>query len=274
MGKSGDSAVSGTDYVAVPKFNVTIPAGRTSGSTAFNLQPLNDHAWEGDETITFHGTGISDGVQSATMTLTDEADRPGPPVTLSVNPSSVNEADAATTVTVTASSDAHSFSRKVAVALVGVGVGRGQALMGWDYEWINNFDITIPADATSATRTFTLTPKQDTAEEGDEAIEFKGSVVNGTVTGTTLTLTDDDEVPLALSVNPATASEDGGAKTVTVTATAKTAFTYARTIAVAAGKLTDSATPVTDYALVPFFDVTVPGGLDDRDGYLHPDPGQ
>ena len=86
VGKGGDSAVSGTDYKAVSKFNVIIKSGRRSGSNSFYLEPIADTAWEGDETITIHASG-PDGAQSATLTLTDEGDRPysGPQVTLSAN---------------------------------------------------------------------------------------------------------------------------------------------------------------------------------------------
>ena len=120
VGKGGDSAVSGTDYKAVSKFNITIKSGRRSGSNAFNLEPIGDTDWEGDETITIHASG-TDGAQSTTLTLTDEGDRPysGPQVTLSANPSKLSEADGATTVTLTATSTAHSTARTVTVTVGG-----------------------------------------------------------------------------------------------------------------------------------------------------------
>ena len=259
VGKSGDSAIAGTDYKAVSKFWINVKSGRQSGSNSFWLQPLGDTAWEGDETITIHGTG-PDGVQSTTVTITDDNDQPytGSQVTLSVNPSKVSEADGATTVTVTAAADPWSASRRVMVAL---GLS-GSAVMGTDYQKVNNFDITLPANARSATGTFTLTPIQDTLAEGDETIGITGQV-NGYdygITGTTLTLIDDEPAPdVQLSVSPSGVSEDGGAKTVTVTATSPTTAVNARTVTVAVGHRTDdTATPGTDFALVPFFDITVP----------------
>ncbi len=123
VGKGGDGAVSGTDYHAVSKFNIVIKSGRRSGSNSFDLEPIGDTDWEGDETITIHASG-TDGAQSTTLTLTDEGDRPysGPQVTLSANPSKVSEADGATTVTVTAASAAHSAARTVTVSVRGGGV--------------------------------------------------------------------------------------------------------------------------------------------------------
>ena len=262
VGKSGDSAVSGTDYKAVSKFNVTVPVGRQSGSTTFYLQPFGDAEWEGNETITIHGklSRGSDGVGSTTLTITDDNDQPytGSHVFLSVNPSKVSEADSAKTVTVTATSDPMSVSRRV---MVSVG-GTGSATWGGDYKVVNNFNITLPANARSATGTFTLTPIQDTLAEGEETIGITGQVDgrNGNLTGTTLTLVDDEPAPdVTLSVNPSSVSENGGAKTVTVTATSPTTSVNPRTVLVGVGHRTnDTATPGTDYALVPFFDITVP----------------
>ena len=257
VGKGGDGAVSGVDYKAVSKFQVIVPKGRRSGSNSFNLEPIADNDWEGDETITIHASG-PDGAQSTTLTLTDEGDRPygGPQVTLSANPSKVSEADGATTVTVTATSAAHSVSRKVTVTVGATGT----ATSGTDYAAVSNFDITLAAKATSATGTFTLTPTQDKLAEGDETIALSGNVegVSGKLTGTTLTLTDDEPTPnVALSVSPSSVTENGGAKTVTVTATSSAAAANARTLLVAVGNRQDTATPGTDYTVVPAFNITI-----------------
>ena len=257
VGKGDDSAVSGTDYHAVSKFNIVIKTGRRSGSNSFNLEPIGDTDWEGDETITVHASG-TDGAQSTTLTLTDEGDRPygGPQVTLSVNPSQVSEADSAKTVTVTAASSAHSAARTVTVS---VG-GSGTATSGTDYAAVSNFDITLAKDATSATGTFTLTPTQDKLAEGDETIAIAGSVEGSTakLTGTNLTLTDDDAAPaIFLTASPSSVTENGGAKTVTVTATAAAAAAKARTVLVAVGNRQDTATAGTDYAVVPAFNITI-----------------
>ena len=259
VGKGGDSAVSGTDYKAVSKFNVNIKAGRRSGSNSFNLEPIGDSAWEGDETITIHGSGTG-GAQSTALTLTDEGDRPygGPQVTLSANPSKVSEADGATTVTVTATSSAHSAARTVTVS---VG-GSGTATSGTDYAAVSDFTISLAKNATSATGTFTLTPTQDKLAEGDETIAVAGNVegVTAKLTGTTLTMTDDEPaLDVTLSVSPSTVSENGGAQTVTVTATSAVAAAKARTVLVAVGnRRKDTATPGTDYTVVPAFNITLP----------------
>ena len=266
VGKGGDSAVSGTDYHAVSKFKITIKANRRSGSNSFNLEPIGDTDWEGDETITIHASG-TDGAQSTTLTLTDEGDRPysGPQVTLSANPSKVSEADSAKTVTVTAASATHSTARTVAVS-----VGRsGTATSGTDYAAVSDFTISLAKDATSATGTFTLTPTQDKLAEGDETIAIAGNVegVSTKLTGTTLTLTDDDAAPdITLSASPSTVTENGGAKTVTVTATSAAAAANARTVLVAVGNRQDTATMGTDYTVVPAFNITIPANATNATG--------
>ena len=275
VGKGGDSAVSGTDYQAVSKFNITIKANRRSGSNSFNLEPIGDTDWEGDETITIHASG-TDGAQSTTLRLTDEGDRPysGPQVTLSANPSTVSEADSAKTVTVTAASSAHSTARTVTVS---VGAS-GTATSDTDYAAVTDFTITLAKNATSATGTFTLTPTQDTLAEGNETIAVAGNVEGSTakLTGTTLTLTDDDAaLDITLSASPASVTENGGVKTVTVTATAAAAAAKARVVLVAVGnRRKDTATPGTDYTLVPAFNITIAANATTATGRVQADADQ
>ena len=97
----GGTATSGTDYVAVSDFTVTIPKETTSGTGMFTLTPTQDSIAEGDETIDV--TGVADGftVTKAEVTLTDDETAPAT-ITLAVSPTSVGEDDNATTVTVTA----------------------------------------------------------------------------------------------------------------------------------------------------------------------------
>ena len=253
VGKGGDSAVSGTDYYAVSTFSVVIKANRRSGSNSFNLEPIGDTDWEGDETITIHASG-PDGAQSTTLTLTDEGDRPygGPQVTLSANPSTVSEADGATTVTVTVTLPSAASADEQAT----LSVGGGTAMPGTDYAAVSDFTITVAKNATTATGTFTLTPTQDTLAEGDETITITGPA--GVSAPATLTLTDDDTAPgVTLSASPSSVTENGGAKTVTVTATSAAAAAKARKVLVAVGNRQDTATAGTDYAVVPAFNITI-----------------
>ena len=82
-------------------------------------------------------------------------------MTLSVNPTSVGEADGATAVVVTAALDGAARGSATAVT-VAVGDTGDSATEGTDYATVSDFTVTIGAGATSGTGTFTLTPTQDT----------------------------------------------------------------------------------------------------------------
>ena len=110
--------------------------------------------------------------------------------------------------------------------------------------------MTIGANATSGTGTFTLTPTQDTVGEGDETISVKGTATGLTVTGASLTLEDDEtaSTEVTLSVNPTSVGEADGATAVVVTAALNaTPRQLATAVTVAVGAETDSATEGTDY---------------------------
>ena len=85
---------------------------------------------------------------------------------------------------------------------------------------MSNFTVTIGANATSGTGTFTLTPTQDLLVEGDETISVKGTATGLTVTGASLTLEDEEtaSTEVTLSVNPTSVGEADGATAVVVTA--------------------------------------------------------
>ena len=140
-------------------------------------------------------------------------------MTLSVNPTSVGEADGATAVVVTAALDGAARGSATAVT-VAVGDGGDSATEGTDYATVSDFTVTIGANATSGTGTFTLTPTQDLLVEGDETISVKGTATGLTVTGASLTLTDDEtaSTEVTLSVNPTSVGEADGATAVVVTA--------------------------------------------------------
>ena len=261
VGDSTDSAKSGTDYAAVTGFDVTIAAGKTSGTATFKLTPDDDTLIEGNETITVAGTNADLTVNGTSVTLTDDDGTPA--VNLSVNPSSVAESASGTTVTVTAqfsNSSTYGVAKTVSVT---VGDSGDSAASGTDYAAVTGFDVTIAAGKTSGTGTFTLTPTNDTLVEGNETISVDGASTGLTVNGTSLTLTDDDTPPaIDLSASPPSVAEDASATTVTVTAQFSNSSTYgaAKTVTVTVGDSGDSAKSGTDYAAVTDFDVTVAAG--------------
>ena len=261
VGDGGDSAISGTDYTAVPAFTVTIPAGASSGSAPLTLTPTDDTLIEGNETISVDGAAAGLTVNGTSLTLTD--DDGDPAINLAVNPASVAEDAGATTVTVTATFSNSSTYAADTTVTVSVGDGSDSAVSGTDYAAVTAFTVTIAAGASSGSAPFTLTPTDDTLIEGNETISVDGAATGLTVNGTSLTLTDDDSAPaINLSVSPATVAEDAGATQVTVTATFSNSSTYAAdtTVTVSVGDGGDSAVSGTDYAAVTAFTVTIAAG--------------
>ena len=132
VGRSGDSAVSGTDYQSVSGFVVTIPAGQTSGSASFTFTPTDDQVAEGPEEITVRGTASGLTVAGATLTLNDD-DQASSAVSLSLSPASVPEDGGAARIEVTAELDGGASAQPTAVR-VSVGRSGDSAVSGTDYD--------------------------------------------------------------------------------------------------------------------------------------------
>ncbi|MYE85083.1 MAG: hypothetical protein F4X31_02410, partial [Gammaproteobacteria bacterium] len=72
VGSQGDSALQGKDYVAVPDFDCTIPAGEASGSVTFTMTLIDDNLDEVDEMISLNGEMTDTTVMPAQMRVTDD----------------------------------------------------------------------------------------------------------------------------------------------------------------------------------------------------------
>ena len=250
VGQTG-TASPGSDYAAVTDFDITIAANATSGTGTFTLTPTQDTVVEYNETIGVDGSIPNTVMTNATITLTDD-DKDS--VTLSLNRRTLGEEASGTSVTVTATAaTAIAVARTVTVS---VG-GSGTATSGTDYTAVSDFTITIAANATSGTGSFTLTPTQDTTNEGNETIGIAGTNSLSTVTGATLTLVDDDQETISLSTDKTGISESWSGS-VSITATRPSATTSAVDVTVVVGAATDSATEGVDYQEVADFTITIP----------------
>ena len=242
VGDTG-TATSGTDYAAVSDFDIVIPANKRGATNTFTLTPTKDSAAEGDETIGVAGSSTGAYVYPTTLTLADT----NPAVTLTAAPSSIAEGAGATSVTVTATAASAIATARTVTVAVG---DTGTATSGTDYAAVSDFTITIAANATSGTGSFTLTPTDDTALEGDETIGVAGtSSEAATISGTSLTLTDDDLPTITLATVPPDVkiAEGAGLTSVTVRATAAAAMKAETTVTLSVGAGGDSATKTTDY---------------------------
>ena len=154
-------------------------------------------------------------------------------VNLSVSKSTISEGAGRTTVTVTAAFT-HSWhfadSQTVTLSVSHSG--------GVGATWSTPSSITIPAGATSATTTFTVTPTNDCYHTSDGKVTVSGSATETgmDVNGAIVALSNNDAAPVVnLSVSKSSISEGAGATSVTVTATTNgTCFSTAKTVSISA----------------------------------------
>ena len=185
------------------------------------------------------------------------------------NQASVAEGAGATTVTVTAALTGGTTFADSKTVTVAVGAGTDTATEGTDYTTVADFTVTIAAGSSSGSGTFTLTPTDDAADEGDEKLSVSGTLGGLTVTGAEVTITDNDGTPTGVTLtvdtdgttagNQAGVSEGAGATTVSVTATLTggTTFGESKTVTVAVGSDGDTAVEGTDYGTVADFTITI-----------------
>ena len=258
VGASGDSAVEGTDYATVPDLTLTIDAGETTAETTFRLAPANDSAVEGARTITVDGSALGLAVRSADLTLNDD-DVESTTVTLTLDPLEVRENAGSRAVRVTGTLDGGSRPTATVVAVT-VGSGGDTAAEGEDYAEVPELELTIPANRTDGTVTFTLRPANDRTAEGTETISVRGVVAGLAVAPAELAIADDDTAStrLNLSLNPSTVSEAAVPTEVAVTASLDAgARTTDTVVTVTVGAFTDSATEGLDYAYISVLAITV-----------------
>ena len=248
------TATVGTDFATVSDFTLTIPAEATRGSTTFSLTPTDDVVDEDTETLTVSGTTDGLTVDAATLEITDNDAAPTK-VILSVDPATVSEGAGGTPITVTGTLDG---SARTSATSVTVSVGGATATAGTDFATVSDFTLTINANATRGSTTFSLTPTDDVVDEDTETLTVSGTTTGLTVDATTITITDNDAAPtkVILSVDPATVSEGASGTPITVTGTLDgSARTSATSVTVSVGGAT--ATAGTDFATVSDFTLTI-----------------
>ena len=136
-------------------------------------------------------------------------------VALSLGASSVTEDAGATSITVAGTLNGATRTTDTTVTVV-VGASGDAALEGADYATVSDLTLTIDAGETSGTETFTLTPRDDDVDEGDETLSVTGTTTatDLSVTGTRATIVD-DERRVEVSATTLTVPE-GGTATYTV----------------------------------------------------------
>ena len=252
---SGSGNTNAVGFTPVTGVVLPIAAEAGSGSVTFTLTPTDNTDYNADETITVSSSSAQVVVSAATITLRDND---GTPVTLRVNPASVSEGDGATTITVTASSSVL-FTDAQILPITVAGSGASQAV---DFSPVAAFDLTLSANHSTATGTFTLSPTDDQVDEVEEIIQII-STSTLVQNSPTVTLHDDDHAPegAVLSVAPTVVREDEGTMTITVTATVRggTMYAYDKPLNIS---VAGSGMPgAVDFARVPEFLLTIPATM-------------
>ena len=268
------TAEAGADYVVAPPLpQIIIPAGQVEGSTMIVIEPLDDSIYEGreSENIIISGTASGGldvfGPGDLRLEILDDDTKPTG-VTLTTDISRVHEAGPNVTMQVTATLQGDvTLSTDETVALQPDNSGRSTAKISAVHPATPDYQlspdplgrITIPAGATSGTKTITVLPMQDSLSEGDESFIIIGLSQGFTVESAEITLTDDDRPPtsLSLSVNPSSIIESAGKRSVRVTADLDgSALTSNTTVTLS---LSGSADRDTDYQVLGTLDqITIP----------------
>ena len=76
VSQTGGTATSGTDYVAISAFTVTIAAGASSGTATLRFDPTEDTLEEENETVVLSGSASGLTAGTATLTITDNDGAP------------------------------------------------------------------------------------------------------------------------------------------------------------------------------------------------------
>ena len=239
------------DYV-LSGATLSFASGATASTGGVTITAVDNDVDTADKTLRVSGTASREDVsvpEDAALMIVDD-DEASSTVTLTVAPQRVGEGAAATVIEVTGALDSGARDSDT-VILLSAGGGESAASAGVDYVSVADFSLTIPANGTSATATFTLAPLDDRIDEADEAVFLTGTAAGdagiGVPEAVGITITDDDEAPvLALGVDPARIAENGGTATVTVTTGGGSTFAEERTITL---EVAGTATRGGDYRL-------------------------
>ena len=163
---TGSGITTAVDFSPVSGFDLTLPVNTTTVNGSFILTPADDPVDEIDEILSVSSSSVLVG-NAVTVTLQDDDVAPEG-IVLSVNPDDIREDDGATTITVTATVDGdtrYADEKVLNVTLTGTGVAGAV-----DYTTIQEFWMTVSAEAASGIAGIILTPENDEEGEADETI--------------------------------------------------------------------------------------------------------
>ena len=173
------TATSGDDYAVITNGTLNFATGDKKKTVAVTVN--GDTTDEPNETVILRLSSPSNamltgGAQTldGTGTITDNDDAPTG-ITLTVDKSSIAEDAATATVKVTATVTGGTAYSSAKTVKVKVGESGDTAVEGTDYANVADFDLTINAMETSAEKTFSLDPTDDTLDEDTERLSVTGA---------------------------------------------------------------------------------------------------
>ena len=178
------STAGADDFAPVEPFELRIPPSADTGTAHFTLTPTDDEQAEGPETLEVAASGPLGQPVTALLTIVDD-DREG--VSLSVEPSSVDEGAGATEVTVTAALSGGTRAETVVVAVTVAENAEQYAVEP------AAFNVEMPAGSVTGTGSFVLTPEDDADEEPDLTVMVTGTTNPLPVDPAAVTIRDNDE---------------------------------------------------------------------------------
>ena len=213
---SNSAAKEGVDVESLPG-TLTVPKGTTEAD--IEVVVVDDNLIEDSEFLSITllpGEGYFLGARrTGLLTILDDDEHPGA-VKLSVDTDTVSEGGGAQTITVTASlagTSVYQVDRKVKVSVDGSGAPN---VVG--FTAVPDFEITIDAESSKGSNTFTLTPTVDAVYTDDETVTVSGEWLpvkpaiplepaTTTVNSATVTVADDDP---AIEFSAASVNMDEG----------------------------------------------------------------
>ena len=170
---SNGTAMAGSDYTA--KSGTLTFTNADAGDKTFTVQTTEDTLDESDETFTVTisgpngggGPASSLGTSSVSTTITDDDAAPTG-ITLSASPNTLGEDDSATSIAVKATLNGSTLPSDTVVTIGTLAGTAGSS----DYTATTLGNITISANSSSGSQTFSVTPTDDSVVEGDETIPY------------------------------------------------------------------------------------------------------
>ena len=222
---SAGSGTDGEDFALSENRTLTIAAGATASTGTVTVETVDNVFFAPNKSVTVSGSARNAlGVEqpsAQTLVITDD-ESPTTTVTLTVSPATVAEDATGTARTVTVTATFNGAPRTTGTPVT-VSVAGGTAVAGTDWTAVPGFTITVAAESTSETGTFTLAPVDDDTDEPNETVVVTGATTADGLSvapsdGLTVTLEDNDATPaVTLVLTPGSISENGGSSAVTAT---------------------------------------------------------